>query len=266
MALGLARSGWAVGLALVTAGGLAAQAVPAQLGVSEADAQESFLYSVIGGYPAWGAAGTAFVKLPAAARVAVVQTGFAWAKALVKSAGFRTAYQNRREGAKPVPPDAEGTVDDELARQLAEQRKSLEESRKALAALPPEQRKELEAILKQTEDQFKDPQFQAMMRSGIETQRASALEDYRSALRRWEEAYPADPGVLIGRRLQAFLTECGDVDFSAKLQARDRKMVFVNPDYELKSPNWKTCYRAGPEAMGAARTAATAWLAELAAK
>jgi hypothetical protein len=264
MALGRAGGGWAVGLAIMTAGSLAAQAVPGQLGMNERDAQESFLGSVIGGYPRWStAAAAAFVALPASARVAVVQGGFAWAGAWVKSAAFRTGYETERQNAKPRPPEHEGTVDDELKRHLAERRKDLEESRKALAALPPEQRKELEAVFKLTEDQLKDPEYLGMMRTGIEMERAGELENYQSSLTRWEEAYPADARVLVARRLQAFLTECGDVDFSARLQARDRKMVFVNPDYELKSTNWKTCFRAGREAVGAARTAATAWLKEL---
>jgi hypothetical protein len=89
-------------------------------------------------------------------------------------------------------------------------------------------------------------------------------ERYQSSLAQWEEDLPADPGTLVERRLRAFLVECGDVDFSATLQARDRKMVFVNPDYETRSAEWKTCYRAGPAAVGAARAAATAWLKELA--
>jgi len=265
--LGLRRGRWVAGLVVVTATSLGGQTVPSQLKMSESDAQESFLGSVTGGYPQWStAAAAAFVALPAAARVTVVQGGMAWARAYVKSPVFRAAYERARGQAKPLPPEIQGTVDEELARQLAEQRKSFEESRQALAALPPEQRKELEAVLKQSEAQLKNPEFLAMLRMGIEAERTDARERHASGLARWEEEYPANPGVLIARRLQAFLTECGDVDFAAKLEARDRTMVFVNADYERKSAAWKTCYRAGPEAVGAARTAATAWLKELAAR
>jgi len=263
MALGLWRGSWAGTLAIATAANLAAQAVPSELRLSEPDARESFLGSVIGGYPQWGVAAAAFVALPAAARVAVVQGGFAWAKSYVKSPGFRTGYETARQRAKPEPPNPEGTVDDELKRQVAKQLADLEESRNALATLPPEQRKDLEAMLKQMEAQLKDPQTLAMMRSGIEGDRAGAQETYQSNVKEWEERYPANPEILVGRRLQAFLTECGDVDFSAKLQPREGKMRFVDPQYEMKPANWKTCYRAGPEAIGAARAAATAWLKEL---
>jgi hypothetical protein len=262
--LGLRTAGWVAGLAIATATGLGAQTLPSQLRMTEADARESFLGSIVAGYPQWGAAGAAFVALPAAARVAVVQGGFAWARAYVKSPLFRAAYDDARQAAKPAPPGAEGTVEDELKRQLDEQRKSLEESRKALAALPPEQRRELEALARQTEAQLKDPQFLTMMRSGIEAERTGRAESYRTNLQQWEEDWPARPETLVAGRLEAFLTECSDVDFSARLQPRGHKMVFVNPDYEQKPAAWKTCYRAGPEAVGAARTAAATWLKELA--
>ena len=84
----------------------------------------------------------------------MVRCGFAWAKSHVKSPGFRTGYEDARQRAKPQPPNPEGTVDDELRRQVAEQLEDLGESRKALATLPPEQRKDLEAMLKQTEAQL----------------------------------------------------------------------------------------------------------------
>ena len=118
MAFRLRQGIWAGAIVVLSAANLAAQAVPSQLGVSEGVAQGSFLESVVSGYPDWGAAGAAFVALPMAARVAVVQGGFAWARAYVKSTGFRTGYESARQRMKPQPPEVEGTVDDELKRQL----------------------------------------------------------------------------------------------------------------------------------------------------
>ena len=40
-------------------------------------------------------------------------------------------------------------------------------------------------------------------------------------------------------------------------------MLFVNPAYQAKSAQWKTCYRAGKQATTAARAAVQAWLKEL---
>jgi hypothetical protein len=53
------------------------------------------------------------------------------------------------------------------------------------------------------------------------------------------------------------------VDFDAKLEPRDGKLRFVDPQYERKPADWKLCYCAGRPAVEAARAAAQAWLAEL---
>ncbi len=65
----------------------------------------------------------------------------------------------------------------------------------------------------------------------------------------WEKAYPADPAVLIKRRLQEYLALAETVDFSAQLTTPDKynKRRFVNPVYEKKNQKWKAIYRAGKD-------------------
>ncbi|MCM4152177.1 hypothetical protein DHD05_11305 [Arenibacter sp. N53] len=65
----------------------------------------------------------------------------------------------------------------------------------------------------------------------------------------WEQSFPANPEVLVKRRLQEYLALVGTVDFGAKLTEPDNYKIrkFVNPVYEKKSPQWKACYRAGKE-------------------
>ncbi|MBC8769514.1 hypothetical protein H4O18_16065 [Arenibacter sp. BSSL-BM3] len=65
----------------------------------------------------------------------------------------------------------------------------------------------------------------------------------------WEQSFPANPEVLVKRRLQEYLALAGTVDFSAKLTEPDNYKIrkFVNPAYEKKSLQWKACYRAGKE-------------------
>jgi hypothetical protein len=74
-----------------------------------------------------------------------------------------------------------------------------------------------------------------------------------------EKRYPSDPSVLIKQRLTEFLEVSATVDFDAGL----KNGMFVNPDYEKKSPQWKMCYRAGKEVVDAARSEAKTWLDEL---
>ena len=63
----------------------------------------------------------------------------------------------------------------------------------------------------------------------------------------WEKAYPADPAVLVKKRLQEYLTLVATVDFKATLSSSGRRQVFTNAAYEKKSLKWKALYRAGKE-------------------
>jgi hypothetical protein len=255
----------ALGAGIVLAAGLsvAAQSAPSRLGLGETDARENFLDSVESGSPSIGTAGRAFVALPPAARVAVVDAGFAWMKAYVASGAFKTDYLKSRESRKPTPPEFDGTVDDELKRKQDEQAKSIADSRAALALLPADQRAQLEPMLKSAEAQMKDPAMVAMMRSGIQMERARAQQQYQDDLKQWQEDMPADPLVLVAQRLHKFLDVSADVDFSAKLVGSGTEATFANADYQQKPGDWKMCYRAGKEAVTAARADAANWLKEL---
>ena len=63
----------------------------------------------------------------------------------------------------------------------------------------------------------------------------------------WEKTYPADPAVLVKKRLQEYLQLVATVDFAAKLTGSGKKQTFVNPVYEKKSLKWKAIYRAGKD-------------------
>jgi hypothetical protein len=243
---------------------LAAQSAPARLGLTEPQAQEALLRSLEDGGVSVGSSATkAFVALPPAARAALVDAGFAWTKAYVNSAAFKTAYLRSRDEQKPTPPSFEGSVDDEVKRKQEEQAKSLADSRAALASLPADQRAQLEAVFKATEAQMKDPQMIALMRQGVEVERAQAQQNYQTDLARWQKTMPADPSALVARRLRSFLDLSAGVDFDAKLQGTGTERRFVNEDYQSKPSDWKMCFRAGKEAVAAARADATSWLKEL---
>jgi hypothetical protein len=63
----------------------------------------------------------------------------------------------------------------------------------------------------------------------------------------WEKAYPADPTMLVKKKLQEYLQLVATVDFNAKLTTGGNRTKFVDPVYEKKSQQWKACYRAGKE-------------------
>lgn len=247
--------------------GALAQGALAQLGVTDASARGALVNALARGSVPASMAAKAFKAATPGARASLVRTAMAWAKAYTETAAFKADYARQREADAPKPPRFTGSVDDELAAQRAERLKSVEEARKNAASMPADLRPQMEAMVKTMEESNakidKDPRMQAMLRQGIEAQRANDMQAYEQSVRQHEKRFPADPRALVARRLQEFLGLSKDVDFGAKLVPAGSKQRFADPRYEEKPEEWKLCYRAGREAVAAARESAEAWLATL---
>lgn len=76
----------------------------------------------------------------------------------------------------------------------------------------------------------------------------------------WEKTYPADPAIVIKRRLQEYLQLAATVDFTAKLTGSGKKQTFINPAYEKKNLKWKAIYRAGKEVNDVVTAFVKEWL------
>ena len=250
-------------LAGVLAAPIAAQeGVLAQIGLT-ADAVKQAIGSLLtAGVYNPGLPSAAFKLLPPAARAEAATLGVQWLKTYAGSAEFKQQYTKLRATRKPEPPTFETTPEEELKKQLDEQKAQLEESKQAIASLPPEQRKAMEEVLKKTAAQD-TPEMRKQRLDGIRNQRAEETKDHQQRLAEWAKEYPEDPKPLVAKRLREFLTLSADVDFAAKVKSQDGRVVFENPNYQAKSAQWKMCYRAGREATAAARTAVQAWLKEL---
>ena len=235
----------------------------AQLGISPKEAGEQLMSAITSGNTPYGPWLKAYKKLSSAARGTVAQDVMAWAKATTASPAFRTAYSTYRTSQKPEAPAFDGSVDAEFKRMQEARAAELAQTRKSFAALPAEQRKELEEIMKQSETMMKSPDMLKSMRDGIVSARQDQQERYQRALVDWQTAYPESPQPLVAKQLHRFLDASADVDFAATLVASGGSMRFANPQYESQSSDWKMCYRAGREAVGAARAAATTWIKEI---
>jgi hypothetical protein len=252
----------AIGIGLLWAAHL-----PSELDLDEAQAKTSLLAALSSGYAPVGMARNALKTMAPEKRAEVVVAVLAWAKDYIASPEFSTAWAKMREEAKPSAPAAKPTVDEELRAQRAEQEKQIEEMKTMAAGLPPEQRQAVEegvkAMIASQAQMQNDPQMQQLLRQGIEMQRAEEQSRYEASLATWQQDYPAEPKTLIAGRLRDFLEVSATVDFDATLVPSGAKMRFEKEEYELKSADWKLCYRAGRESVGAARSFATGWLAEL---
>jgi hypothetical protein len=258
----------AVWVAVVLAqGGLAA------LGVQEAQAKGNIVYAIVHGRVDVSPARKALKAAAPAARAGLVKTAMAWARTYTESAAFKADYDSQR--AKDAPkPLKKRNVDEELAKQKAEREKHLEEVRKNFEKnspkMSPETRAAVEADIAKTEASNKqmdsDPKMIAMARQSLEIQIADEQKQYDQRVARHEKRFPADPNVMIADRLRQFLEVSKDVDFGAKLVTANGRSRFEDPVYERKSDEWKLCYRAGKDAVDAAREFAQSWLAALGTK
>ena len=86
---------------------------------------------------------------------------------------------------------------------------------------------------------------------------------YREELKRWEKEYPVSFTDLLKQKLKEFLRLTSDIDYNAKLERRNGKMVFSDPVLEQKDAFWKACFRSGKTTVDAARSFAQKWLSEL---
>jgi hypothetical protein len=227
---------------------LAAQTVLSRVGMSDADARQIFGEAIVGAASP-GAAARPFLALAPSARAAVVTEAVAWAKAYVSSAPFKKAWAEKRDENKPDPPALTGSASDDVKKQSADQQKQMQAV--------------VDQMVAQMNETAKDPKYQALMQQGAENNRASKQKEYQNAVASWQHDYPADPNVAIARRLREFLTMSADVNFDAKLVARNGVKTFADPAFEGKPDAWKMCFRAGREATTAARAAAQTWLKEL---
>jgi hypothetical protein len=193
----------------------------------------------------------------------VVKGAASWARTYLESDTFAEQYATMRAEAEPKPPEYTESVDDEFEAMLEKQRADYEEMRKNLAAMPEETRKGIEESIEATMKQMNEPQMLELQKQGIEQRRVSEQASYEEAHTRWEKEYPEEVNGLIELRLREFLDTTEDIDFDADLEERNGKQVFEDPELEAKPGDWKVYFRAGEEAVAAAREAATDWLADI---
>lgn len=258
----------AIGILIAGIGAVRGADIFAQLGIPMKSAEQAAVTIISNGIHNPGLPGAAFKLLPPSVRAEVATAGVAWLKTYTKTPQFKVQYDNLRETHKPQPPEFDGTPEDELKRADDEQKLQAEESKRAIASLPEEQRRALEQALAASAAamaKMNTLEQRKLRLDEIRAARAGRIREHEQAVANWQREYPDDPSPAIARRLREFLAVSADVDFGAVVKPTEdgSRRRFENPAYEAKSAPWKLCYRAGREATAAARTAVTAWLREL---
>ena len=140
--------------------------------------------------------------------------------------------------------------------------------RAQFSEVTPAQQKTLEAGFDEMRARFDamEKDGRAELVRSLQTQRAAQVRARDAAMAEFEKVIPLDPRVLIASRLRRFLDLSRDIDYSAKLVERDKKMRFADPALESKPRDWKLCFRAGKAATDTARAFAQKWLSDLEAR
>ena len=253
----------------VGAGVLGAQAVTAQLGITEGRAREAVFDSFVSGAVSIAGKADVFTAASPQARVAIVNAALTLARAFVESAEFPKRYADHREanGPDPLPPAT--TADEVLAKQRATFEAQVEGMRKQFADVTPAQRETLEQGFETMRARFAEMEkgeAKIELEAALKEQRIRQVRAYDAAMKELDAVYPADPRALVANRLRKFLDLSKDIDFTAQLVERDRKMRFADAALEARPAEWKMLFRAGKPATDAARAFAQKWLADLEAK
>jgi hypothetical protein len=249
--------------------GLVVQSTLAQFKLTDADAAQVTSTILIDdkrdlSYDLPGQSRDLLKKVPPGARGQATRGLWLWSKAYLSSAAFTKRYAAARAEREPKLPAYTTTVDQELKEKLDQDAKELEAGMKtSLAMAQPGQKSELEAMFKQMAAMLRSPDTVRALRASIEMRRAMEKENFESEFKRWRTTFPADPQVVIARRLREFLATSATVDFDAQLVANGDRMIFAKPEFEQKPSEWKSYYRYGRESIGAAREVADAWLKEI---
>lgn len=203
-------------------------------------------------------------------RAAIVREIAAYAQRYARTEEFKKRYLEYRESKKPDLPEKPMPMEEQRKAQKAELQKGLKEAEENMKKAPSNQKEIFKGVIDMFKDQLKEidkpnnPMYSkdmdAMMMQGYDAQ----MEEYKTRVAEWEKEWPLLPAPMIRKWLTEFLEVSKDVDYNAALKPGEfGKKIFVNPEYENKSANWKMCYRAGKETVEAGRAAAQQWLKEL---
>lgn len=238
-----------------------------QLGIAKNEGTTQIRESLMFGYLQFYGARN-IKKIATGDRVGVAKDLLAYTKQYVNSEAFKKQYATQRLDSKPIAPEPAKTEEQIRKEKIDEMKKDIEKTEKSLKAAQPEYKKIFEDNLERQKKMLKeydDPNHKVMkiMIKSEQSNHEYKVKQYEKRMQEWEESSPADPMVLVKKRLQQVLDITKDVDFSAELTEKYGKKVFVNPTYERKHANWKYAFRAGKEVTETVRAFAENWIKEI---
>jgi hypothetical protein len=237
-----------------------------QLGISKTDADSKITNSLLfGSLDQYGLRNAK--NIATGNRVAVVKDLLSYSKKQVNSSAFIKEYNVLRESKKPEKNSLQSP--EELQKQMIQEaKKVVAESETNLKNADANLKKVFEDVLIESKKQLKlaeDPNNKIIMnyRKNYERGAKDSEAGYNRLLTEWEAEYPVNHLQFVKKRLQQFLDETNNIDFSAELITKNGKKYFVNKAYESKGNRWKMAFRAGKEPVEAVRSFMQQWIVEI---
>ncbi len=238
----------------------------AQLGITKSEADKKITNSILGGFLDQQGVKNA-KNIATGNRRVITNDLLVYTKKHVTSTAFIEEYVAYRESFKPKMQSIQ-TPDEMQQDMISQFKKSVEETEASLKNADESLKPVFEEVLKTSKQMLKEaedpnnPQI-AAYRQNYEMMLSMNQQTYESQLKDWEIKYPPNHLLFVKQRLQQFLDETNDIDFTAELKEHKNKKVFVNPVYEAKSKRWKMAYRAGKEVIEPARDFVKKWMEEI---
>ncbi|MGZ8538387.1 MAG: hypothetical protein ACXWV9_09010 [Flavisolibacter sp.] len=238
-----------------------------QLGIKQSDANINIRVSVTSNYLQYAGAKNA-KNIVAGKRPAVINQLVAYAKKFTASAEFKKEYAFERSKNKPKDPmlfsiNVDSIRNEEKQRVLQSIKQTEANANNPNPKIKNAVPARLEALKKELValDDPNNKKVQAQVNQ-LQSFNDAANDAYKKELDKFNTKYPENAQVVIKKRLQQILDITADVDYNAELKQGPKYKVFVNPEYQKKSREWKLAYRSGKVTTDAVRAAAEKWLAE----
>ena len=236
------------------------------LGINKANANTRITNSFLQGYLDYD--GIKNLKnIATGNRTALTKDLLTYARQYVTSAAFIKEYNAMRESFKPKFEPVK-TAEELQQANIAQAKKAVADTEASIQKADASTKKLLEPLLEPARKRLKDAEDpnnkgMANYKKNYPELVKSKEAAYQNQIANWEAQYPGNQLLYVKQRLQQFLDETKDVDFSAALYEKKGIKYFTNPAYERKSNNWKMAFRAGRETVEPARSFVQEWIVTL---
>jgi hypothetical protein len=237
-----------------------------QLGIGKTDADEKITSSILGGYlDLYGVRNAKNIAL--GNRKAVALDLLTYTKKYVSSQEFTQKYTAMRNNFKPKETIVQ-TPEEMRASNIADMKKYVADAEERVKKADPAYKSIFEKSLEDTRQRQKEAEDPNNRSYVTYTKNYPQLvkdlkAGYERSIADWNAKYPENQILFVKKRLQEFLDITKDIDFSAELTEKNKKKIFVNPEYERKDGRWKMAFRAGKEVVQPAREFVEKWIAEI---